>query len=172
MELRRRQALLPALFRIILATELRAQPPTSYCGCFELLKELQNLEIPSAYVVTSLGLTLNTLDICLILLFGCMVFNHCLCTSEKVAENGDLGGCFLHAFHRTPSCRAILKYNTVPLPHRHPLPHRSPPQPDSSNSLLQNSPEVSCKCRKVLRSKREVVLQWWYGLAEKDFSKL
>src|ERR1700734_859896 len=79
---------------------------------------------------------------------------------EKVAENGDLGGCFLHAFHRTPSCRAILKYNTVPLPHRHPLPHRSPPQPDSSNSLLQNSPEVSCKCRKVLRSKREVVLQW------------
>jgi hypothetical protein len=43
----------------------------------------------------------------------------CLCTCEKVAENGDLGGCFLHAFHHPPSCRAILKYNTVPLPHRH-----------------------------------------------------
>src|SRR2546423_11365587 len=93
-----------------------------------------------------------------------------LCICEKVAENGDLERCFLHAFHRTPSCRAILKYNTVPLPHRHPLPHRSPP--DSSNSLLQTRPEVSYKCRKILRSKREVVLQWWYGLAEKDFSKL
>jgi hypothetical protein len=91
-------------------------------------------------------------------------------------------GCFLHAFHRTPSCKAILKYDTVPLPHRHalphrhslphryPLPYRSPP--DSSNSLLQSSPEVSCKFPKVLRSKREIVLQWWYGLAEKDFSKL
>src|SRR5205085_11680688 len=63
-------------------------------------------------------------------------------TCEKVAENGDLGGCFLHAFHRTLSCRAILKYNTVPpLPQRHPLPHRSLPQHDSSNSLLHTSPE-------------------------------
>src|SRR2546421_6061084 len=87
---------------------------------------------------------------------------------EKAAENGDLGSYFLHAFHRTPSCRAILKYNAVLLPHRHSLPHRSPPQSDSSNSLLHTSPEVSCKCRQVLRCKREVVLQWWYGLAEKD----
>src|SRR4051812_26719082 len=55
-------------------------------------------------------------------------------------------------------CRAILKYNTVPLPP--PSPDRSPP--DSSNSLLQSSPEVSCKFRKVLQSKREIVLQWWY----------
>src|SRR4051794_23382011 len=35
-----------------------------------------------------------------------------LCICEKAAENGDLGGYFLHAFHCTPSCRAILKYNT------------------------------------------------------------
>jgi hypothetical protein len=91
---------------------------------------------------------------------------------EKAAENGDLGSYFPYAFHRTPSCRAILKYNTVLLPHRHSLPHSSPPQPDSSNSLPQTSPEVSCKCRKVLRCKRKVVLHWWYGLAEKDFSKV
>ena len=38
--------------------------------------------------------------------------------------------------------------------------------------LLHTSPEDSCQCQKILRSKREVVLQWWYGLAEKDFSKL
>src|SRR2546423_1603299 len=36
-------------------------------------------------------------------------FHMKLCTCERVAENGDLEGCFLHAFHRTPSCRAILK---------------------------------------------------------------
>ena len=31
------------------------------------------------------------------------------------AENDDLLAYFLHVFHRTPSCRAILKYNAVPL---------------------------------------------------------
>jgi hypothetical protein len=34
---------------------------------------------------------------------------------QKTDPRGD----FLHAFHRTPSCRAIWKYNTVPLPRRH-----------------------------------------------------
>jgi len=82
--------------------------------------------------------------------------------AKKVAESGDLGGCFLHAF----SPHSILQGNFELLP------HRSPHQPDSSNSLLQTTPEVSCKYRKVLRGKREVVLQWWYGLAKKDFSKL
>src|ERR1700733_8240436 len=94
-----------------------------------------------------------------------------LCTCEREAEKRDFGSHFQHPFHRTPSCRAILKYNTVSLPHRHPLPHRSPPQPDSSNSLLHTSPEDICKCQKVLPSEREVLLQWWHGLAEKDLLK-
>ena len=38
-----------------------------------------------------------------------------LCTCEREAEKGDFGSRFQHPFHRTPSCRAILKYNPVPL---------------------------------------------------------
>src|SRR5271156_20610 len=95
-----------------------------------------------------------------------------LCTCEKVGRKRRPWGQFSTRFppHSILQGNFEVQYRTTSAP---PLsPHPSPPQPDSSNSLLQTSPDASYKCRKVLRSKREVVFQWWYGLAEKDFFKL